>query len=112
MLDMTSTVKKLRKRKALTIEQLAEMTGLSKGYLSQIETGTRNPSHDTVALISAALGTSPAVLQMNDDLSLEAIEAFERLSGDQKQEALRYLRFLLDEEDRAAAATSTLIPKH
>lgn len=39
---------------------LAEMAGLSKGFVSQLETGARKPSTETVAQLASAFGVSPA----------------------------------------------------
>lgn len=42
----------------MTLETLAGATGLSKPYLSQIETGKRVGGIDTLKLIAAALGVT------------------------------------------------------
>jgi transcriptional regulator with XRE-family HTH domain len=42
----------------LSLSALAEQSGVSKGYLSQLETGSaQNPSVDTLSRIADALGT-------------------------------------------------------
>jgi transcriptional regulator with XRE-family HTH domain len=45
----------LRKAKELTLDQLAKMTGLTKGYLSQIENSTKTPPFSTLDKIAYAL---------------------------------------------------------
>lgn len=45
-----------RKAKSLTLAQLAERTGLSVGFLSQIELGKNSASVDTLYRIATALG--------------------------------------------------------
>lgn len=52
---MSLHLKHFRNQKGLTLDQLAEMSGLSKGFLSQLETGARQPSMDTIKILSAAL---------------------------------------------------------
>jgi len=47
----------LRHDQSLTLEQLARDSGLSTGYLSQIENGSAVPSLTALQLIAAALGT-------------------------------------------------------
>jgi transcriptional regulator with XRE-family HTH domain len=51
----------LRREQGLTLEQLAADSGLSAGYLSQIETGAAVPSLTTLQLIAAELGVDIAV---------------------------------------------------
>lgn len=59
---MTLQLRQIRTDRSLTQDQLAEMTGLSKGFLSQLETGARQPSVETIALLSSALKVSKAEL--------------------------------------------------
>ncbi len=42
----------------LTLEQVSRASGLSKSFLSQIESGTANPTLDSVSLLAAALQCS------------------------------------------------------
>ncbi len=51
-------VQRIRKEKQLTQEQLAERTGFSQQYLSDLERGLRNPTVITLFEISVALGVS------------------------------------------------------
>ncbi|WP_105966779.1 helix-turn-helix domain-containing protein [Staphylococcus simulans] len=52
-------LRNLRKIKQLTQEELAERTDLSKGYISQIESGQSSPSMETFLQLLEVLGTSP-----------------------------------------------------
>ncbi len=49
-------IQSLRKAKGVTLDQLARMTGLTKGYLSQIENSTKTPPFSTLDKIAYALG--------------------------------------------------------
>lgn len=49
-------IQALRKAKGVTLDQLARMTGLTKGYLSQIENSTKTPPFSTLDKIAYALG--------------------------------------------------------
>lgn len=53
---MSIRIKLLRKQYALSLEQLAVMTGLTKSYLSKVERGIANPSISTSLKIAEALG--------------------------------------------------------
>ena len=48
-------VRSIRRRTGVTLEQLAERTGLNKGYLSRIESGEKSPSIATLLKLSAEL---------------------------------------------------------
>lgn len=49
-------VRKLRKKKDLTQERLAELTGIDYSYLNLIENGKRNPSLKVIAKLARVLG--------------------------------------------------------
>jgi transcriptional regulator with XRE-family HTH domain len=49
-------VARLRRKKRLTQEQLAEISGFSQQYISGLERGERNPTVVTVYEIARALG--------------------------------------------------------
>jgi len=48
-------VRRLRHERGLSQEELSFRCGRSLNYMSEIETGKRNPSLDTIAAICAAL---------------------------------------------------------
>ena len=50
-----NNLKKIRQEKKLTLDELAGITGVSKGMLSQIEKGTTNPTINTIWKISNGL---------------------------------------------------------
>lgn len=49
-------LRRIRKRSGKTLEELAKMTDLTKGYLSKIETGKKVPPIATLTRISNAVG--------------------------------------------------------
>jgi transcriptional regulator with XRE-family HTH domain len=55
-------IRSLRRIKNLTLDQLAETTGLSKGYLSRIERSEKSPSIATVVKLAEALDVSVAAM--------------------------------------------------
>lgn len=54
--EIISKIRSLRKGKGLTLDQLAKMTGLTKGYLSQIEHSSKSPPFSTLDKIAYVLG--------------------------------------------------------
>lgn len=51
-------IRKLREDKKITLETLSEHTGISKGFLSDAETGNRNVSSQNLLKIANALNAS------------------------------------------------------
>ncbi|MCP4719603.1 MAG: helix-turn-helix domain-containing protein [Desulfobacteraceae bacterium] len=57
-LAIASHIKKERQKHGWTLDELAKKTGLSKGYLSQIENNEKNPPIGTLTKIAYGLGMS------------------------------------------------------
>jgi transcriptional regulator with XRE-family HTH domain len=51
-------VKRIRQKKGLTQEQLAEVSGFSQQYISDLEQGRRNPTVVTLFELATALRVS------------------------------------------------------
>jgi len=61
-LNIGDRLRKIRKAKGLTLDVLAEQIGLTKGYLSKVETGQKVPPIATLARVAGALQTDVATL--------------------------------------------------
>ena len=70
--DLGRRLKTLRKRAALTQEDLAERAGLNPKYISGIERGRENPTLDTLLRLAKELGAQPVELF---DFDLEGMTA-------------------------------------
>lgn len=55
-------IRRLRKARGLTQEQLAEEAGMAMRYLSGVERGEENPTLRFLVMIADALGVQPAEL--------------------------------------------------
>ena len=55
-LDIGTKIRAIRNRKKLTIAQMCEGTGLSKGFISNIENNNTSPSISTLSTIASFLG--------------------------------------------------------
>ena len=55
-------IRKLRKMQERTLDSLAQEIGLTKGYLSKVETGRQTPPLATLSKLAKALGTDLAGL--------------------------------------------------
>jgi len=60
-------IRDLRLRRGLTVQQLAEASKLSKGFISQVENEHTSPSLATLRDLAAALQTSVAYLVVEED---------------------------------------------
>lgn len=61
-----ANVRRLRKAKGLTQEQLAHEAGMAMRYVAGVERGEENPSLRFLVKLAEALGTEPATLLMRE----------------------------------------------
>ena len=59
-------IRQWRKRRGLTLEQLAERVGMTPSYLSMLERGKRGYTQETLEAVALTLGTKPGLLLMFD----------------------------------------------
>lgn len=91
--DIGSFIRDLRRNARISLRQLAEQSGVSNPYLSQIERGLRKPSAEVLAQIASALRVSTPVMFLRAGLLdpghgpgvLTAIAADPQLTVSQKQ---------------------------
>lgn len=60
-------LRQIRESQLLSQAQLAKKLGVTQGYISQIETGEKEPTLRLLRQIAAVLGVSVAQLLMEDD---------------------------------------------
>ncbi len=70
-----SAVRRLREKRGLSQERLAELAGLHRTYIGGIERGERNVSLVNIARLARALGLSLAQLMTEVVTELGAIES-------------------------------------
>jgi transcriptional regulator with XRE-family HTH domain len=66
-MQLGKKIRDLRSRRGLTVQQLAVASGLSKGFISQVENDRTSPSLATLRDLARALETSVAYLVVEDD---------------------------------------------
>ena len=66
--EIIKKIKRLRAEKGYSLNQLSNLTGLSKGFLSKIENGISVPTVTSLRRIANALGADLTGFFMNDDL--------------------------------------------
>jgi len=77
-MDIGSTIRTIRKRKKITIAQICAETGLSQGFMSQVETNKTSPSIATLDSIAGALRVPLAYLLMKKDERMNVIRKEDR----------------------------------
>ncbi|MBD7969949.1 helix-turn-helix domain-containing protein [Paenibacillus gallinarum] len=77
-MDIGSTIRSIRKRKNITIAQICEMTGLSQGFMSQVETNKTSPSIATLEHIAGALEVPLAYLLLKKEERMQIIRKEDR----------------------------------
>ncbi len=97
-------VRELRTGQNLTLRNLAEATGLSVSYLSDVERGRTNPSLKTVDLLADALGVSVNSL-------LTGVEFMEKPSEEDLPPGLRDLVNDEEYEDKITSDWVELLNK-
>jgi len=77
-MQLGKKIRDLRLRRGLTVQQLAEATGLSKGFISQVENSRTSPSLATLQDLARALETSVAYLVVEEEQVPHVVRADQR----------------------------------
>lgn len=78
-MDIGSSIRAIRKRKHITIAQICEETGLSQGFMSQVENNKTSPSIATLDSIARALNVPLAYLLLKKEERMNIVRSEERL---------------------------------
>lgn len=82
----------LRSRKNITVNKLANMSGISQSYLRDIELGNKQPTVEYLEYICFGLGISLKDFFDIDAKKTELEEAAEVLSEEQKEKLIEFLK--------------------
>lgn len=82
--EIGKVIKDKRKSKKISVEKLANLTGLAASYIYQIESGSKNPTFQTLKLVSDALQTEISLMILkslkDDNISKELLRIYEESS--------------------------------
>jgi transcriptional regulator with XRE-family HTH domain len=92
-------LKEQRRNAELSLRQLADLTGVSNPYLSQIERGLRKPSAEVLQQLAKALRVSAEVLYVRAGL-LDPTDADTAQHDDAVEVAIRADRVLTERQKR------------
>lgn len=96
LLELSQTIRKLRLERRLTVEQLAQRSSFSKGFISQVENFRISPSLKALNRIAEALGVELKTLFEGSGKSAEYAfgtisEGIELQRDDSAEYGMRYL---------------------
>lgn len=77
-MQLGKKIRDLRLRRGLTVQQLAVASGLSKGFISQVENHRTSPSLATLSGLARALDTSVAYLVVEEEQVPYVVRAHDR----------------------------------
>ncbi|RDU38719.1 DNA-binding protein [Neobacillus piezotolerans] len=77
-MDIGSKIRTIRKRKNITIAQICEGTGLSKGFISNVENNNTSPSINTLQTIASFLRVPLPYLLLEKNEQMSVIRKNER----------------------------------
>src|SRR5205814_10645480 len=77
-MQLGKKIRDLRLRRGMTVQQLAEASGLSKGFISQVENDRTSPSLATLRDLARALEPSVAYLVVEEEQVLHVVRVSER----------------------------------
>jgi len=81
---ISANIQQLRKRAKMSLQDLADRTGLTKSYLSKIERQIQTPSFSTMSRISHALGVDTTALLTERAENLEDVRISFTRKGERK----------------------------
>jgi transcriptional regulator with XRE-family HTH domain len=88
-MDIGSTIRTIRKRKKITIAQICAETGLSQGFMSQVETNKTSPSIATLDSIAKALNVPLTYLLMKKEERMSIVRKEDRKATTSGSESLK-----------------------
>mgnify|MGYP000492279313 CR=1 FL=1 len=77
-MNIGSSIRTIRKRKNITIAHICEETGLSQGFISQVETNKTSPSIATLESIAKTLNVPLAYLLLQQDERMNFVRKADR----------------------------------
>lgn len=73
-MDIGSKIRSIRNRKKITIAEMCEATGLSKGFISNVENNNTSPSINTLQTIASFLGVPLPYLLLEKDQHMKVVK--------------------------------------
>lgn len=96
-MDIGNRIKFFRLKKGITVNRLANLSGISQSYLRDLELGKKQPTVEYLSYICDALGVSLKRFFTDEKEENELLEAAEKLNELQREALLYFIRTLTEE---------------
>lgn len=90
-LDIGKKIRAIRNRKKITIAQMCEGTGLSKGFISNVENNNTSPSINTLSTIANFLGVPLPYLLLEKKQHMRVVRKEERRTSSYNNLTIEHL---------------------
>lgn len=92
-MNISKRLQALRAAKGLTVNRLANLSGISQSHLREIELGNKNPTIETLSYFCDALGVSLKEFFTEDETRISPFlrSALEKLSIDQQERLAEFI---------------------
>ncbi|WP_088007015.1 helix-turn-helix domain-containing protein [Indiicoccus explosivorum] len=90
-MEIGTKIRAIRNRKKMTIAQMCEATGLSKGFISNIENNNTSPSINTLGTIAESLGVPLPYLLLEKKQHMRVVRKDGRTSTSLNQLKIEHL---------------------
>lgn len=77
-MSLGNRIRQTRTHKGITLQELSERSGLSKGFICQLENDKASPSLQALERLSSSLGVPIAFLFLSDEEKIHVVRAHER----------------------------------
>ena len=90
-MDVGSRIKHLRSQRNISVNKLANLSGVSQSYLRDIELGNKQPTVEYLEYICFGLGISLKDFFDTDKKATEIELALEKLTAEQKKKLTEFI---------------------
>ncbi len=93
-MDVGNRIKYFREKRGITVNKLANLSGVSQSYLRDVELGNKQPTVEYLEFICYGLGISLKDFFDVDDMQSEYQYLTERLNPEQRKRLIEFLKSL------------------
>lgn len=93
-------LKELRENSGLTVNKLANLSGISQSHLREIELGNKNPTIETLSYFCDALGVSlkQFFTQTETNINPQLMSSIERLDNKEQTKLAEFINCMTSSE--------------
>ena len=95
-MDIGKKIKELRMQKGITVNRLANLSGVSQSYLRDIELGNKQPTVEYLSYICEGLEITLSEFFESTEKNDELTHLINKLKPEQKDSLIEFLKTMLD----------------